>query len=274
MDIKIKNALLCFLGMTICCVATWMAVDGRTADSLSCFLASMLILAFSNLDRFASFKALGFEANMRELDSKIKEADAIIKKLTTLSTFASRAVVDLTNRTGRLGVAIGSEERFKYVIEVREHLKEMGVEPREIREVLNSWVYYSTFDLMNYVVRGAGDRKGVLYMAESHLRDLQKEINKNFDLNDLLHARKRAELQPEIYRIEAWIERCNAIAKSKVGFFPEELQSIINDAYWLSSEEKEDFTKHSKPIIREIANIRENLEYHDLIAWSRIEGRE
>lgn len=270
-----ERLALFLLALSIACIATYLAVTGNTAGAATCYVAGMLFLVFSNIDRFTSFKGLGFEANIRELGDKIKEADAVLKQIKSLSTFASRAVVDLTNRTGRLGGYIGSKERFRYAQEISEHLDEMGVAKAEIREVLKSWIYYSTFDLMNYLIRGHHDGlPGILKSAESYRQALQNEFSENYAINDPIQASRRIEIQPKLDKIDSWLNECKAITSNKSEFSPDAIRQLIENVYWLVESEKAELVNRAKPITKEIASIQEDLKYYDLEAWSRLEYKD
>ena len=272
---SVERLLLFSTSISISFIATYLAITGNTSGAATCYVASMLFLVFSNIDRFTSFKGLGFEANIRELDNKIKEADAILKKLKSLSTFASRAVIDLTNKTGRFGGAINSKERYQYTIEVCEHLEEMGVTKSEIRKTLTSWIYYSTCDLTHYIIFNSHEGSlGVRRMAEAYRQELQNILSENYLTNDPIQSARREETLPKIEKIDAWLSDCIAITKNTNDFFPDAITKLLDDMYWLPSQEKQKIIELAKPIINEIANIRENLTYKDLNAWSLKEQRE
>ena len=270
-----ERLALFLISISISFIATCLAITGNTSGAATCYVAAMLFLVFSNIDRFTSFKGLGFEANIRELDNKIKEADAILKQLKSLSTFASRAVVDLTNKTGRLGGAISSKERYQYITEVSEHLEEMGIAKSEIRKTLTSWVFYSTFDLMQYIIYDHHDGTlGVKRMAEAYRQDLQNILVQNYSETDPIQSAKRADALPKIEKIDAWLSECMAIAKNSDGFHPDAISKLLENLYWIPPQEKQKIIHRAKPIIEEIASIRENLKYKDLDAWSLKEQRD
>ncbi|MBW3513074.1 hypothetical protein [Janthinobacterium sp. NKUCC06_STL] len=272
---SLERLFLFLTSISISAIATYLAINDNTSGAATCYVAGMLFLVFSNIDRFTSFKGLGFEANTRELDNKIKEADAIIKQLKSLSTFASRAVVDLTNKTGRFGGAIKSKERYQYTMEVREHLEEMGVEKSEIRQTLSSWIFYSTFDLMHYIIYDHhGGTLGIRKMAETHRQELQNILMENCLINDPMQAAKREETSPKIAQIDAWLSECTAIAKNAYDFHPDAITKLLENVYWLPPQEKQKIIDRARPIIEEIASIRENLKYKDLDSWSLKEQRE
>jgi hypothetical protein len=275
MPIRIQSFILFLSSISISGIATFLAVQGNTSGAATCYVAGMLFLVFSNIDRFTSVKGLGFEANMRELGDKIKEADAVLKQLRSLSTFASRAVVDLTNRTGRIGVSINSKERYQYVTDVIEHLEQMGVSKDEIRRTLSAWVYYSTFDLMNYLMRGRpGEDGGILKSAEEYRRQLQAQFNENCQLTDPLQSARRQEIQTQLDKIDAWLRECRSISSDKSEFLPEKIELLMRNVYWLTPGERGDLIERSVPIIKEIKSIRDELKYRDLDAWARLEYRE
>jgi hypothetical protein len=73
----------------------------KTAAGTVLFAAGVVLLIISSLSRFESFKGLGVEAKMKALDTKINEADQLLRHIRDTSVLMAEISFQVMARIGR-----------------------------------------------------------------------------------------------------------------------------------------------------------------------------
>ena len=98
-------------------------------------IAISLALCFTNIDKFARFKGVGFEAELR---TAVDKAYAAIGQLKELGLSLSSPIVDELAVSGRWMQYIPLKYKLKLVEKIADNLKKLGASQQEIEEVCSS----------------------------------------------------------------------------------------------------------------------------------------
>ena len=112
---------------------------------LTAILAALFLFA-ANVDRVSKLRASfsGIEAETRAI---IDEAKVTIEQMRLIAKIAAKANLSLVMRSGRLG-GYSADERETILKDTMATLKRLGVNDKEVPELLSEWHFYTRFDYM------------------------------------------------------------------------------------------------------------------------------
>ncbi|KVE03641.1 hypothetical protein WS65_21525 [Burkholderia anthina] len=91
------------------------------------FTVGILLLLLSQFERFESVKGFGIEAKVRQLDSKIREADQINATLKSLTASLAQLAFEMMSRIGRLRGPIGRKESLELEESLLQQMRDAGI---------------------------------------------------------------------------------------------------------------------------------------------------
>lgn len=119
---------------------------GKDALVLPSFSVAFVCVALANLDRFKSFKAGGVEAVLRDAQVAVHESRE-------LTLTASKMLLSLVKRTGRLGGFQPTEER-EFQESVERILSRVDATDTERKEAFKGWDLFTKVDFVFGILGG------------------------------------------------------------------------------------------------------------------------
>ena len=108
---------------------------------------SLVFLAFSNLDKFSKFKGAGFEA---ELKDTVKEANATIENLKTITIPLMITTIDILAKNGRWtsskNIFKNNHDLYNDLSEIQKSFK---IKNNKLESAKNSYVFIHAWDMIN-----------------------------------------------------------------------------------------------------------------------------
>lgn len=167
-----------------------------------------VLLAFTNLNQFTSFKGAGFEAQMREVKEATDEAKATLLQVQNMSEALAELMAEVVAKHGRWGGAFDPEAALSYSLKIGESLRLMNLEEEKIRGICRSMTRYGKFDLLNdFGSAYRSEQQGVYDISDGRIWDefVARHRNPSVpELRDLI-----SQLEPSKHRdnLEKVIER-------------------------------------------------------------------
>ncbi|WP_156441398.1 MULTISPECIES: hypothetical protein [unclassified Burkholderia] len=99
----------------------------QTTNASLAFTVGILLFLLSQFERFESVKGFGIEAKVRQLDSKIREADQINAALKSLTASLAQLAFEMMSRIGRLRGPIGRKESLELEESLLQQMRDAGI---------------------------------------------------------------------------------------------------------------------------------------------------
>ncbi|MBF0602363.1 MAG: hypothetical protein HQL07_01575 [Nitrospirae bacterium] len=122
-----------------------------SGSTMSTYFAAIFCLILAFLDEVSSIKGMGIEVKTKELESKIDEADKIIKKIHELSIALSSPILRIVSRLGRWGTSYSVSERLDIKKRIFRILDDANVPENEIRILEQEFNKYILIDMVSKV---------------------------------------------------------------------------------------------------------------------------
>ncbi|MEW6536385.1 MAG: hypothetical protein AB1454_12305 [Candidatus Auribacterota bacterium] len=172
--------------------ATLMIYLDKSTNATILYGVAFLCLIFCLLEKFESFEGFGIKAKLKAVDDKIEEADEMLKLLKDLT----RNAIYITSRMGRGNSIIPRRERYEFMSEVEQSLKNMKIPPKDIEFMKKYWHQNNLFDLAEKII---------FAIQNAYHDEVKIETTKNVALNDKLAlAKQEAGDFSVIYRGSLW----------------------------------------------------------------------
>ncbi|WP_175665862.1 hypothetical protein ACN9MG_16315 [Burkholderia ambifaria] len=132
--------------------------QNQTANASLSFTVGILLLLFSQFERFESVKGFGIEAKVHQLNDKIQEADRINKSLRSLTATLAQLTFETMSRIGRLSGPIGRKESLEIEDAVLELMRDAQIAEEEINRVVRPVRSMTSFDILRPAFRELDDK--------------------------------------------------------------------------------------------------------------------
>lgn len=105
-------------------------------------LSMVILLIFSEIERFAEFRFYGASARLRDM---MEQAHATIAQVQRLALVQCAAIIHGIATTGRWS---GNDDdyKFKLVSEIEEILRELEVDETDVKQAVTEWYQYKALD--------------------------------------------------------------------------------------------------------------------------------
>jgi hypothetical protein len=160
----------------VACVAAivlglYLAYLEKVSAASACFTAGIMLFLLSNIELFESIKAPGIQANMRKIDSKVREVEELAAKVAKTSTITAEFCMEMMARVGRASGPIPREQVYAMVTGMSAQLLDLGVERAKVDELLASWRSLVVIDLLRPAVHHLSHRLDELRQGAERLHD-------------------------------------------------------------------------------------------------------
>ncbi|QQC63802.1 hypothetical protein [Paraburkholderia ginsengisoli] len=130
----------------------------QTANASLAFTVGLLLLLFSQFERFELVKGFGIEAKIHQLDDKIEEADKINAALKSITGTLSQLAFELMSRIGRLNGPIERKESLEIEEALIKQMRNAEISDDEIDRVVRPVRAIVSFDILRPAVDEVADR--------------------------------------------------------------------------------------------------------------------
>lgn len=120
----------------------------QTANASLAFTVGMLLLLFSQFERFESVKGFGIEAKVHQLDNKIREADQINATLKSLTTTLAQLAFEMMSRIGRLRGPIERKESLQIEESLLQQMRDANITDIDIARAVLPVRMMVAFDIL------------------------------------------------------------------------------------------------------------------------------
>ncbi|MDN7458567.1 hypothetical protein [Burkholderia cenocepacia] len=132
--------------------------QNQTANASLAFTVGILLLLFSQFERFESVKGFGIEAKVHQLNDKIQEADRINESLKSLTATLAQLTFEMMSRIGRLSGPIGRKESLEIEDAVLKLMGDAQIVEEEINRVVRPVRSMTSFDILRPAFRELDDQ--------------------------------------------------------------------------------------------------------------------
>lgn len=139
-------AISSFSGLLSGFILLW---KGQTASASLAFTVGLLLLLFSQFERFEFVKGFGIEAKLKRLDNKIEEADKINAALKDITGTLSQLAFELMSRIGRMNGPIGRKENLQIQDGLLRQMAQAGIPQAEIDRVATPFRKIVLYDILH-----------------------------------------------------------------------------------------------------------------------------
>ncbi|WP_242684442.1 hypothetical protein [Paraburkholderia hospita] len=171
-------AIFAILGLSDGFYLLW---HNQTANASLAFTVGLLLLLFSQFDRFEFVKGFGIEAKIHQLDDKIEEADKINAALKGITGTLSLLAFELMSRIGRLNGPIGRKESQEIEDALLEQMRDAGISDDEISRAVEPVRGIVSFDILRPAVQEVQDK---LSAWEKSVNEGWEKINQPISMSD------------------------------------------------------------------------------------------
>lgn len=165
--------------------------QNQTANASLAFTIGILLLLFSQFERFESVKGFGIEAKVRQLDNKIREADQINATLKSLTASLAQLAFEMMSRIGRLRGPIGRKESLELEESLLQQMRDADIAEVDIARAVLPVRQIVAFDILRTAINEVDNR---LTTWESAARQRLGAVRQPIDLTDPDYIGSQAEL--------------------------------------------------------------------------------
>jgi hypothetical protein len=179
------------VGLLVLCRALYDVFAGEMTEALAYLTAGIVLLLVASIDRFEYLKTGGFEAKTRQVDAKIREADATLEALRRLAELSCRSIIATSVENVRFELRRGDEVRiasgYETASSVRRLLRELEISETDIRKILKPWAELAAAQALCCVARNVSE----LLSKEQELATNRMEVaNRNGDKAEIERQRQ------------------------------------------------------------------------------------
>ncbi|MEO5326712.1 MAG: hypothetical protein H7829_00540 [Magnetococcus sp. THC-1_WYH] len=214
-----------------------------SGSTTSTYVAAIFCLILAFFDEVSSIKGMGIE--VKRLESKIDEADHIIKKMHELSIKISSPILSIVSRLGRWGTSYSVSERLDIKKSIFRILNDANAPENEIRILEQEFNKYIFLDMVNKV-------KNIVV----HAVNTKKEENKS-----------ATETIPDIEIMSR--EITDLFQKEQVVNIHESLIPAIEKSSLFSQNEKDNLIREISNYIKDIKEFLETGEILNPNLWEK-----
>jgi hypothetical protein len=135
----IRDVLLGVFGIASIFIAILLTLADKLQAAGILFTAGILLSLFSSLTRFKLIKGLGIEAQMAELDSKLNEADKLLKHIREIVSLSADVSFQVMGRMGYWDASVPKKTALEIADSFRKQLRSLGAEDKEIEQHMMPW---------------------------------------------------------------------------------------------------------------------------------------
>jgi hypothetical protein len=176
--LAIFAALFSILGLGDGFYLLW---HNQTTNASLAFTVGILLLLFSQFERFEFVKGFGIEAKIHQLDDKIQEADKINAALKSITGTLSQLAFELMSRIGRLNGPIERKESLEIENALIKQMRDAEITDEEIDRVVRPVRAIVSFDILRPAVNEAEER---LLTWEKSISERSGKIRQPIDMSD------------------------------------------------------------------------------------------
>lgn len=140
------NILLAIAGVLVLGKGVWLVLCGSADDALKLLGAGLVLLFAATIDRFKLLKALGMEAETRDLVEKIDHAEELLSQIRELAEISLSSLVIQYAKAGRWNSATSTDEGTSAMRKIVAHLRKLGLPEERIKRVVDPWLNAMLFD--------------------------------------------------------------------------------------------------------------------------------
>ena len=244
----------------------WMLVVDRVAAGSAFFVFGALLFFLTNVDRFESFKAGGIEAKMREVKSKVAEAEVLSEQIKGLTVLNAEIAARLLSRIGRWSGPPPRAATLRLFETIESQLSHAEIDQRSVRALFDDWHDVVLTDLCRpaYMeILKCLDERASQFRTDIN-KPLVADLSKDPDVIEAEMKRDRDSIATSKFRI-AWEGGSKGIDRL-----------IETEALWKHFQRLDDgWPKPSAEIVEkslsEAKYYRENLKFNDPQYWISLE---
>jgi hypothetical protein len=144
---KARDFILGAFGLVCIMLAIVMTLADKLPAAGTLFTAGLLLCIFSSLSRFESIKGLGIEAKMAALDTKLDEAEHLLKHIRNSVGLTADVSFHVMGRLGRWDADLPKKEALEIADGFTTLLHDLGADEDEIDRRMAPWHRANMIDL-------------------------------------------------------------------------------------------------------------------------------
>jgi len=195
----------------------------QTANASLGFTVGLLLLLFSQFDRFELVKGFGIEAKIHQLDDKIEEADKINAALKSITGTLSQLAFELMSRIGRLNGPIGRKECLEIEDALLKQMRDAEISDDEIARAVEPIRGIVCFDILRPAVEEVQDR---LSAWEKSINERWAKISQPINMSDHEYRATTAD-RSQLGRMREVLKSVRGLPRSRER--SEELRKLVTD---------------------------------------------
>lgn len=252
---------LTIVGLLTIAGGAYYVYKDNPAMAATCMGTGLVLLFAATIDRFESLKGLGMEAKTRKLDATINRAELALTQLKELTEIASKAIISLSSKAGRLSSAPSVEEAYEQVGKVRKILQSVGSNEAAISNTLRPWAQMSASDIAYKQIQP------LQTALESATHDLSREIINN-EHSQTINAESRNAVINRRDSINLFLkERIHNIYQWDLDDLSTKLIALVNDAPEIPAELKAELHKNFVCTCDQIKYLASEMDFKDPEFW-------
>jgi hypothetical protein len=256
---KVRDFILGVLGL-ICIV---FAIASTLADKLpaagTLFTAGLLLCIFSSLSRFESIKGLGIEAKMAALDTKLNEADHLLKHIRNAVGLSADVSFQVMGRIGRWDADVPKKEALEIADRFSEQLRALGADKDEINHSMAPWHSANLADLARPLHQ---EMYNLVHLRNQELTAISHKVTPANETNP-----EWIKLQDAFKQNTAFLTLINERWEYGVLAFANEAEELLTHMPAVADLEKRELLNRIKPMIEDIKFYHEHKQFRDRQRW-------
>lgn len=176
----------------------------QTANASLAFTVGMLLLLFSQFERFESVKGFGIEAKVHQLDNKIREADQINATLKNLTTTLAQLAFEMMSRIGRFRGPIERKESLQIEESLLQQMRDANITDIDIARAVLPLRMVVAFDILQPAFNEVEER---LRAWESAAHKRYSAVRQPINMSDPEYIGAQVELR----RVRKLLEQLQAV---------------------------------------------------------------
>jgi len=227
------------------------------SNSLKLLACGAVLLLVATIDRFEVLKAFGFEAQRRQLDDKLEEADRLLKKLHELSLLTGSALISVRAQIGRYG-APPLRESYDLVQQLRRMFEANETDASEVRKALLPWLKATLSDAAYH----------------AYFEPLRLAYNAAMQASEAAHnERVRSGVEDasawkqSLAEFEVELKKVASARAAGVEDYPRQLYTVLDGLELLSHEAAQQIRQNLDRLSPGMQSLRERYELEDPDTW-------
>lgn len=168
------------LGLVSILCGIYLSLQEKVSSATVCFGGGILLLIFSSIKSFESFKGFGIEAKTRKLDDKIKEADDLLQHIKILAESLAE-VTFITLNNDRFDSTIRNSHKYEIAKKIRLQLEKLGTSSDQINVYMEPWHKTVVIDLLMQVFKSLIGTNEKIHNHYQHLVQMSAQGTDNYD---------------------------------------------------------------------------------------------